>query len=112
MMLANRWTNAILIVIGVASVISAFTVGRGSILPNAIVGLILLLRGSRPKAQPLPIVYTGVAAALLTLFVDLRSIHGGFETLTGAIVLVLLAMVLFWERIPMLKREVVNGTKH
>lgn len=112
MMLASRWTNVILIVIGVGLVISAFTVGRGSILPNAIVDLILLLRGSRPKVQPLPIVYTGVAAALLALFVDLRSIRGGFETLTSAIVLALLAMMLFWERIPILRRDVVNGTKH
>jgi hypothetical protein len=111
MILAHRWTNVILITMGVALVASAFWIGRGSILPNAIVGLILLVRGSRPKSQPLPILYIGVAATLLTFVADVQSVQTSFVTVIGVIVLFLLATVLFWEWIPILRRNVSDDPK-
>lgn len=100
MKFANKLTNITLVVVGVALVVVAFLLGKDSILPNAVVGLILLLRGSKTTPQSLTVCVIGLAAALLTVLVDIYLAHGGLlGNAISAIVLVLLGTIVLWDRI-------------
>lgn len=110
MRVGNKWTNVVLIALGVALVPMAFLFAKESILPNAIVGLILLLRGSKVTPQPLMVCSIGIAAAMLTVLADVYVGKGGFlGVAVGSVVLILLETMVLWDKISKYSKSTSNS---